>query len=337
MIVESTRQIVAGGNLSFDDAAAVMGEIMDGSPTPAQFGAFVAVLSARGETSDEIAGMATVMRDRARAVNVAGVDLVDTCGTGGDGQNTYNISTAAAFVVAGAGAKVAKHGNRAATSLSGSADVLEALGVKIDLSPEAVAKCIRGAGVGFMFAQTYHPAMKFAAPLRREIGIRTVFNVLGPLTNPAGAKRQVIGVGRPDLVETMAAVLMRLGAEHALVVHGREGLDELSISGPTFVAESRNGRVSNYEIEPGDVGLKPSPIEAIAGGDPEQNASMIRSVLDGEEGPRRDVLLLNAGAGIFAADLASNMSDAVRLAADSIDGGGARAALASLVELSNQA
>ncbi|HJN92686.1 MAG TPA: anthranilate phosphoribosyltransferase, partial [Dehalococcoidia bacterium] len=287
MIVESTRQIVAGGNLSFDDAAAVMGEIMDGSPTPAQFGAFVAVLSARGETSDEIAGMATVMRDRARAVNVAGVDLVDTCGTGGDGQNTYNISTAAAFVVAGAGAKVAKHGNRAATSLSGSADVLEALGVKIDLSPEAVAKCIRGAGVGFMFAQTYHPAMKFAAPLRREIGIRTVFNVLGPLTNPAGAKRQVIGVGRPDLVETMAAVLMRLGAEHALVVHGREGLDELSISGPTFVAESRNGRVSNYEIEPGDVGLKPSPIEAIAGGDPEQNASMIRSVLDGEEGPRR--------------------------------------------------
>lgn len=337
MIVESTREIIAGRELSFDDAASAMGEIMDGSPTPAQFGAFVAALSVRGETSEEIAGMATVMRERARAVDVAGADIVDTCGTGGDGKNTYNISTAAAFALAGAGARVAKHGNRAATSMSGSADVLEALGVKIDLPPEAVARCINGAGVGFMFAQTYHPAMKFAAPLRREIGIRTVFNVLGPLTNPAGVKRQVIGVGRPDLLEKMADVLTRMGAEHAIVVHGAEGLDELSISGPTSVAESRNGRVSRYEIEPGDVGLIRAPIEAIAGGAPEQNAAMIRSILDGEKGPRRDVLLLNAGAGILVAGLASDIAGGVRMAADSIDGGGARAALAALVELSNQA
>ncbi len=335
MIVEATREIIADGRLSFDDAAAVMGEIMDGLPTPAQFGAFVAALSVRGETSEEIAGMATVMRARARTVD-AGGDLVDTCGTGGDEQNTYNISTAAAFVVAGAGGKVAKHGNRAATSLSGSADVLEALGVKIDLPPQAVAECIRRAGVGFMFAQTYHPAMKFAAPLRREIGIRTVFNVLGPLTNPTGAKRQVLGVGRADLVGTMAEVLVRLGAERALVVHGKEGLDELSISGPTLVADARDGQVSRYEIEPDDVGLKLSPIEAIAGGDPEQNAAIITSVLNGEEGPRRDVLLINAGAGIVAAGLTPDIAEGVRLAAESIDSGRARAALESLVELSNQ-
>lgn len=335
MIVDATREIIADGRLSFDDAAAVMGEIMDGLPTPAQFGAFVAALSVRGETSEEIAGMATVMRARARMVD-AGGDLVDTCGTGGDEQNTYNISTAAAFVVAGAGGKVAKHGNRAATSLSGSADVLEALGVKIDLPPQAVAECIRRAGVGFMFAQTYHPAMKFAAPLRREIGIRTVFNVLGPLTNPTGAKRQVLGVGRADLVGTMAEVLARLGAERALVVHGKEGLDELSISGPTLVADARDGQVSRYEIEPGDVGLKLSPIEAIAGGVPEQNAAIITSVLNGEEGPRRDVLLINAGAGIVAAGLTPDIADGVRLAAESIDSGRARAALESLVELSNQ-
>ncbi len=335
MIVDATREIIVGGRLSFDDAAAVMGEIMDGSPTPAQFGAFVAALSVRGETSEEIAGMATVMRARALRVD-AGDNLVDTCGTGGDGQNTYNISTAAAFVVAGAGGKVAKHGNRAATSQCGSADVLEALGVKIDLPPEAVAECIRRAGVGFMFAQTYHPAMKFAAPLRREIGVRTVFNVLGPLTNPTGAKRQVLGVGRPDLVGTMAEVLSRLGAEHALVVHGKEGLDELSISGPTLVADARDGRVSRYEIEPGDVGLEPSPIEAIAGGDPEHNASIVRSVLGGEKGPRRDVLLINAGAGIFAAGLAPDIAGGVGLAAESIDGGKARTALESLVELSNR-
>ena len=335
MIVEATQEIIAGGRLSFDTAAAVMGEIMDGSPTPAQFGAFVAALSTRGETSEEIAGMATVMRVRARQVD-AGDGLVDTCGTGGDGQNTYNISTAAAFVVAGAGGKVAKHGNRAATSMSGSADVLESLGVKIDLPPQAVAECIRRAGVGFMFAQTYHPAMKFAAPLRREIGIRTVFNVLGPLTNPTGVKRQVLGVGRADLVGTLAEVLVRMGAEHALVVHGKEGLDEASISGPTLVADARDGEVSRYEIQPGDFGLDAAPTEAIAGGDPEHNATIIRSVLNGEEGPRRDVLLINAGAGIFAAGLAPDIGSGVRLAAESIDGGKARAALESLVELSNE-
>lgn len=335
MIVGATQEIIAGGRLSFETAAAVMGEIMDGSPTPAQFGAFVAALSARGETSEEIAGMATVMRARARQVDAAG-GLVDTCGTGGDGHNTYNISTAAAFVVAGAGGKVAKHGNRAATSMSGSADVLEALGVKIDLPPEGVAECIRRAGVGFMFAQTYHPAMKFAAPLRREIGIRTVFNVLGPLTNPTGVKRQVLGVGRADLVGTLSEVLVRMGAEHALVVHGKEGLDEVSISGPTLVADARNGEISRYEIEPGDFGLDTAPIEAIAGGDPEQNAAIINSVLNGEEGPRRDVLLINAGAGMFAAGLTPDIASGVRLAAESIDGGKARVALESLVDLSNQ-
>lgn len=336
MIIEYTQRIIAGDALSFEDAAAVMGEIMDGLPTPAQFGAFVGALSTRGETSDVVAGMAAVMRDRARKVDVGYTDIVDTCGTGGDGQNTYNISTAAAFVLAGAGAKVAKHGNRAASSRSGSADVLEALGVKIDLLPKVVAECVRVTGVGFMFAQTYHPAMKFAAPLRREIGIRTVFNVLGPLTNPARVKRQVVGVGRTELTETMAKVLSRLGAEHALVVHGLEGLDELSISGTSLVMESRDGGLSRYEIEPREFGLGIWPIKAIQGGSPAQNASIIRSVFDGESGACRDVLLLNSGAGLFVAGLAGDIATGVSMAADSIDSGAASGALTSLIELSNR-
>lgn len=336
MIVEATRRVVAGQSLTYDEAAAVMGEIMDGSPTPAQFGAFMAALSMKGESADEIAAMATVMRDRSRKVEIAGVDLVDTCGTGGDGKQTYNISTAAAFVLAGAGAKVAKHGNRAATSRCGSADVLEALGAKIELSPEAVSNCVKAAGVGFMFAPAYHPAMKFAAPLRREIGIRTVFNILGPLTNPASAKHQILGVNRVELVEKMAAVLSRMGARHALVVHGREGLDELSIAGPSLVAEAKNGRMSAYEVEPRQFGLGTAPLDAIAGGTAQENAATIRSVLSGESGPRRDVLLLNAGAGLVAAGLAADIAAGIRLAARSIDRGAAGNALDGFIAVSNR-
>ena len=335
MIVEATRSVIDSGILSFDEAAAVMEEIMDGSPTEAQFGAFVAALSVRGEDAEEIAGMATVMRRRARAVDAPEADMVDTCGTGGDGKNTYNISTAAAFVIAGAGAKVAKHGNRAATSRSGSADVLEALGVKIDLPPEAVANCISAAGIGFMFAPSYHPAMKFAAPLRREIGIRTVFNILGPLTNPAGARRQVLGVGRPELVEKMAGVLDRLQTDHALVVHGHEGLDELSISGASSVAEVRGGESRQYDVTPESVDLERSPIESIGGGDAGENAEIIRSIFAGEAGPRRDVLLLNSAAGLVVAGIANELSDGVGIAGESIDSGAAAAKLDGLVEASN--
>ncbi len=290
----------------------------------------------KGETAEEIAAMGTVMRERALRVPVDAAGLVDTCGTGGDGQNTFNVSTTAAFVAAGAGARVAKHGNRAATSQAGSADVLEALGVKIELAPEAVAACISEAGLGFMFAPVFHPAMKFAAPLRREIGIPTVFNVLGPLTNPAGARRQVLGVARPELVELMAGALARMGAEHALVVHGLEGLDEISIAGPSRVAAVRDGALDIHEITPADCSLERAPLNAVAGGDAVANAEMLRGVLAGESGPRADIVLLNAAAAIAVAGLAANIPAGVAVARESIASGKAAAALDRLVEVSNR-
>jgi anthranilate phosphoribosyltransferase len=334
MIREAIATLVDGRSLTEAEAAAVMEEIMSGEATPAQFGAFVTALRLKGETVDEIAGMARVMRENARRVHVEGV-LLDTCGTGGDARGTFNVSTAAAFVAAGAGARVAKHGNRAMTSRCGSADVLEALGARIDLSPEQVKACLEETGVGFMFAPSFHPAMKFAAGPRREIGVRTVFNILGPLTNPAGAACQVLGVAEPSLAETMAQVLARLGSRRALVVHGRDGLDEMSISGPTLVCELAGGRVRQYEVTPQDVGLALYEAASVAGGTPEENAVALREVLAGRPGPQRDIVLLNAAAGLVALERAAALAEGVSLAAQAIDSGAARERLDRFVAVTN--
>ena len=335
MIRDAIDAIVSHSrSLSEDEAAAVMRDIMSGEATPAQIGAFLVALRAKGETVDEITGMARVMREHALAVPTAGLSgLVDTCGTGGDASGTFNVSTAAAFVVAGAGGRVAKHGNRAMTSACGSADVLEALGAKIDLNPEQVAQCIRDVGIGFMFAQTFHPAMKHVAGPRREIGIRTVFNILGPLTNPAGAAHQLLGVARPELAPLLAEALGRLGARHALVVHGHGGLDELSLSGPSTVHELRDGALREYTVSPKEVGLAEAPNEAVRGGSAEENAAALRAVLGGEPGPLRDITLLNAAAALAAADLASDINEGVRLAARAVDSGAARDKLTAFVKL----
>jgi len=333
-IREAIDLIVSHGrSLSEEEAAAVMRDIMSGEATPAQIGAFLVALRLKGETVDEIVGMARVMREHALKVPVSEEAVVDTCGTGGDASGTFNISTAAAFVVAGAGGRVAKHGNRAMTSACGSADVLEALGAKIDLDPEQVARCLREVGIGFMFAQAFHPAMKHVAGPRREIGVRTVFNVLGPLTNPAGAAHQLLGVARPELAPLLAEALGRLGARHALVVHGHGGLDELSLSGPSTVHELRDGRLREYAVSPGDVGLSPAPNDAVRGGSPEENAAALRGVLDGKSSPLRDITLLNAAAALVAADLAGDLKDSVALAARAIDSGAAREKLDAFVAL----
>ena len=318
-------------DLSEEEAAAAMREIMAGEATPAQIGAFLIALRMKGETVEEIAGMARVMRENALHVEVEGA-LLDTCGTGGDSSGTFNVSTAAAFVAAGAGVWVAKHGNRAMSSACGSADVLEALGAKIDLSPEQVSECIREAGIGFMFAQAFHPAMKHAAGPRREIGIRTVFNILGPLTNPAGATRQLLGVARPELAPKMAAVLLRLGSEHALVVHGEDGLDELSLSAESTVHEVRDGEVREYRVSPEQFGLRRAKPEEVKGGTAEENAAALRGVLTGKAGPLRDIVVLNAGAALLAADATAELGEGVRLAEKAIDSGAAAERLRRFVE-----
>jgi len=316
-----------------EDAAQVMEEIMTGEATPAQFGAFVTALRLKGETVDEIAGLAQVMRDKASNVKVSGL-TVDTCGTGGDAIGTFNISTAAAFVVAGAGLRVAKHGNRAMTSKCGSADVLEALGVKIDLGPEGVQHCLQEVGIGFMFAPVFHPAMKYAVGPRREIGIRTVFNILGPLTNPAGAQAQVIGVSDARIAPKMAEALQRLGCQHVLVIHGGDGMDEISIGEPSTVWELKEGSLSSYAVSPEDLGVPRAEVADIRGGTTEENAAMLRNVLNGEKGPRRDVVLLNASAGLVAGDLCENLAAGVKLAQQTIDDGKAIRKLEEFVECS---
>ncbi|MEX2247196.1 MAG: anthranilate phosphoribosyltransferase [Dehalococcoidia bacterium] len=342
-IKNALQKLVEREDLSEEEAGACMEELMTahatadaaGAATPAQFGAFVTALRMKGETADEITGMARVMREKSLHVEVEG-PLLDTCGTGGDGSGSFNVSTAAAFVAAGAGARVAKHGNRAMTSQCGSADVLEALGAKIDLTPGQVAACIERAGVGFMFAQAFHPAMKFVAPLRREIGIRTVFNMLGPLTNPAGARHQVIGVPRPDLVEMLAAVLRRLDSDHALVVHGEDGCDEVSITGPTLVAELIDGGVRTYHITPEDAGLPRHDAAQVRGGSPQENAAQLERVVDGAPGALREFVLINAAAALVAGDAAPDLAAGVRLAAQSIDSGAARERLAAFVAATNE-
>ena len=334
-IRDAIETVVDGGDLSADGAARAMGAIMSGDATPAQIGAFAAALRMKGETVDEIAGMARAMREKSLRVAAAG-DVVDTCGTGGDSSGSFNISTTAALIAAGAGVKVAKHGNRAMSGSTGSADVLEALGVKIALSPESVARCLAEVGFGFMFAQGFHPAMRFAAAPRREIGVRTVFNILGPLTNPAGASRQVIGVSDPSAAPKMARALALLGSEKALVVHGADGMDELTITGPSAVYLLEGGAVSRFEVSPSDLGLSEASAESIRADGPEDSARIARGVLAGERGAARDVALMNAAAALVAADAAADLAAGVQIAARAIDEGAAAAKLAALVELSGE-
>ena len=327
--------LVERRDLTEAEAAACMEQIMSGEATPAQLGAFLVALRMKGETVDELVGMARVMREKSLHVQVDGL-LLDTCGTGGDASGSFNVSTAAAFVAAGAGARVAKHGNRAMTSACGSADVLEALGAKIDLAPDGVAACIERAGFGFMFAQAFHPAMKHVAPVRREIGVRTVFNVLGPLTNPAGATTQVVGVGDAALAEKLAYVLERLGTAHALVVCGQDGLDEVSVSAPTSVFDVQGGAVVSRTFSPAEAGLAEHPAGAVRGGSPAENAAALRDVLAGEPGARRDFTLINAAAALVAGGFALTVLGGVALAATSIDSGAARERLEAFVRVSNE-
>ncbi len=335
MIKEAIATLVSGKSLEREEAAAVMEEVMEGKATPSQLGAFLTALRMKGETADEIAGLASVMRAKTIRVTVS-EPVLDIVGTGGDNAGTFNISTAAALVAAGAGAKVAKHGNRAASSQCGSADVLETLGVKIDLPAEGVQRCIEEAGIGFMFAQAFHPAMKHAAPTRREIGIRTVFNILGPLTNPAHAEYMVIGVPGKELQEKIALALPHMGVEHALVVHGEDGLDEITITGETAISEIKGGEISRYSITPEDFGLSRAGSSALKGGAAAENAAILRSVLGGAPGPRRDVVLLNAAAGLVAGNLATTLRQGVALAKEVIDSGRAMLKLEKLIKVSQR-
>ncbi len=333
MIQEAISRLVEGGSLTTDEAAKVMNEIMEGEVTPAQFGAFVTALRLKGETVEEIAGFVKTMRAKAIPV-LTKEPVVDVVGTGGDGMNTFNISTAAAFVVAGAGQKVAKHGNRAASSKSGAADVLEALGVKLDLSADEVKRCIEEVGIGFMFAQAFHPAMKYAGPPRREIGIRTVFNIIGPLTNPAGARTYLLGVADTSLVEKLALVLQSLDCDHALVVHGEDGLDEITTTGKSHVCELKRGKIHTYTIEPGELGLIKSSLNDLKGGDAAENAVLLKDILSGKKGPQRDIVLLNAAAALVASNRAKSIEEGIKMAIDSIDKGQAMDRLKKLVEYS---
>ena len=331
MIAQMLAKVYGGQDLTADEAESVMDQIMSGDFEPAQFGAFVTALGMKGETADEVAGMARAMRRAALGLEVAGEDYIDTCGTGGDGKNTFNVSTAAALIAAAAGVVVTKHGNRAASSRSGSADVLEALGARIDLTPRQVGDCIGRVGIGFLFAQSFHPAMRHAGPLRAQIGIPTVFNILGPLTNPAGARRQLLGVARTELLELVAGALARLGARRALVVHGLEGLDEISIAGPTRVCSVQGEHVEEFQVRPSDFDLEERPLTQVAGGDPAHNADIIRRVFAGEPGPPRDFMLLNAAAALLVAGRASDLGDGVKLAGATLDSGAAQSKLADFV------
>jgi anthranilate phosphoribosyltransferase len=348
MLPDTLHKLVAlRANLTREEARDVMGSILRGEATDAQIGAFLVALSMKGETVEEIVGFAQAIRAAAtplplhkdHALDVSGTErdaLVDTCGTGGDASGTFNVSTATALVVAGAGVRVAKHGNRSVTSQCGSADVIEALGVKLDISVPRVAACLENIGIAFLFAPAMHAAMKYVQPARRELRLRTVFNLLGPLTNPANASAQVVGVYSESLVEKLAQALSELGLERALVVHGEDGLDEITISGSTKIAELRDGRVRVYAVNPEEFGLRRAPLSAISGGDATTNAAIVREILDGASSPRRDIVLLNAAASLVAAGKANTIAEAVPLAAESIDSGAAREKLAVLIAFTNQ-
>jgi anthranilate phosphoribosyltransferase len=330
MLAEAIKTVVDNENLTMDQAEQVMEEIMSGATTPSQISCILTALRMKGETVDEISGFAKVMRDKASRIYPDIPEIVDTCGTGGDQLNTFNISTTAAFVVAGAGVAVAKHGNRSVSSKSGSADVLEALGVNINLTPAQVEDCIETVGIGFMFAPAFHSAMKYAIGPRREIGIRTVFNILGPLTNPAGATSQVIGVYDEKLTEVMAAVLGNLGVNHALIVHGHDGLDEISTTTGTTISELRNGNVATYTISPEQFGIEKTTVDVLRGGEAPANAAITMKVLKGASGPLRDIVLLNSSAALLASNKAESFDEGIKLAAESIDSGKALEKLEAL-------
>ncbi len=335
MITDAIKKIVERQDLTREEAAAAMTEVMSGEATDAQIAAYITGLRMKGETVDEISGSAAVMREKAVAITPKAEGIVDTCGTGGDLSGTFNISTTAALVVAGAGVPVAKHGNRSVSSACGSADLLEALGVKLDISPEAVAGAIDEVGIGFLFAPALHQAMKYAIGPRKEIGIRTIFNILGPLTNPARAEHQIIGVYAPELTETLAEVLKSLGTKHALVVHG-DGLDEVTTAGRTRISELKNGTVTTYEIDPEDIGLSRSDRKSLAGGDVAKNVEITKAVLAGKKGPARDIVLLNAAAALTAADRTPDIQAGLAVAAESIDSGRAGNKLVELIEFANK-
>ena len=342
MIREAIHRLLEGESLSAQEAEAVMGEIMRGAATPAQIAGFLVALRSKGETVEEIVGCARAMRQAAVPVRPSRPDVIDTCGTGGDRAGTFNISTTTAFVVAGAGLGVAKHGNRSVSSRSGSADVLEALGVRLDLSPRQVAQAIDEIGIGFLFAPKLHPAMRHAIGPRRELGVRTIFNILGPLTNPAGATAQLLGVYDGALTEVLARVLQALGGRAAYVVHGAGGLDELTTAGPNRVSffgiPPADGQVVTETLDPRALGFEPAPAEALRGGSPEENARITRAILSGEErGPRRDVVLLNAAAALVAGGAAADLEEGVARAAESLDSGAALRTLDALIAYTQRA
>ncbi len=324
------ERLTAGLALTSSEMRALIGSLMDGELSDPVKAALLAALATKGETSDEIAGAAEAMRSRVRRVPHSFDDAVDTCGTGGDGKGTFNISTAAALVAAAAGVRIAKHGNRSVSSKSGSADVLEALGVAVATEPDTAARMLDEIGICFLFAPNYHPAMKEVMPVRNALGVRTIFNVLGPLSNPAAARRQVLGVYARELVEVMAQVLSDLGSVHALVVHGADGLDEITITGPTHVAELHDGRVASRTLDPAELGVKPASPEDLAGGGPADNAAMLRSVLAGVEGPLAEITLANAGAAIYVGGRAATLREGVELAREALVSGAAEAKLEAL-------
>jgi anthranilate phosphoribosyltransferase len=334
VIQQTLTRLLDGHDLTRDEARGTMAVIMAGEATDAQIAGFLVALRAKGETADEIAGCAEAMREHVLRVNPARTDLVDVVGTGGDGANTYNISTAAALVAAAAGAAVAKHGNRAASSQTGAADVLEALGFRLELPPERIERSIDELGFGFLFAQAHHPAMRHAAPVRRELATRTVFNVLGPLTNPAGARSLVLGVYSPELARTLADALVQLDATRAFVVHGAGGIDELSPCGPNLVCEVADGGVREYELDPLELGIERCDPGELRGGDPQTNAAALRAVLGGAEGGHRSAVILNAAGGIAAAGHAESLREGIARARDAIDSGAAAARLDELAEFS---
>ncbi|MCX5726184.1 MAG: anthranilate phosphoribosyltransferase [Candidatus Saganbacteria bacterium] len=338
MIIESIKKLVEGKDLTREEASLTMNTIMRGDATPSQISAFIVALRMKGETIDEITGCAEQMRLHATAIHPRAQHLVDTCGTGGDVSHTFNISTVSAFVAAGAGISIAKHGNRSVSSKCGSADVLEALGVKIDLPPKKVEECINEVGIGFIFAPIFHQAMRFAMPSRKEIGVRTIFNILGPLTNPANAHAQVLGVFNADLTEMMANVLLNLGVKEALVVHGMDGLDEISISDKTKITHLKDGKVATHYIKPEDLGMRKSRREEIVTANLEENKIMFIEILKGEEsGAKRNVVLINAAGAMIVGEKAKNFEEGLKLAVESIDSGRAYKKLEELIKFSQSA
>lgn len=337
MIRETLNKLLAKENLSEQEMISAMTDIMEGKVSEVLIASFLTALRMKGETAEEISGGAKVMREKASRIDMGDAYTVDTCGTGGDGADTYNISTASAFVAAAAGVKVCKHGNRSVSSKSGSADVLEKLGVNINLTPEQVKQCVDANDIGFMFAPLFHKAMKYAVPVRKELKIRTIFNVLGPLTNPAGANSQVLGVFAPELTEVIAEALKNLGTEHALVVHGMDKLDEISVSNKTKVSELKDGKVKTYFIEPKDFGLNESPSSELKGGEADENAQIIKDIFTGKlEGAKKDILVMNAGAVLYVGKKADSLADGIKLAKEIIESGKAMEKVKEFAEFSSK-